>query len=159
MANTIQIDNQEVLDAFNRLIASVEDMTPVMANVAQALESETERQFASESGPFGAWPELAPSTIKERTASGTWPGKMLQRSAGGLAASVFSNYGRDFAEIGSNKPYAAIHHFGGQAGRGLKTTIPARPYFPFDPIGLTFSKESEMTILDVFEGYLSGSLS
>lgn len=33
---------------------------------------------------------------------------------------------------GSNKPYAAIHHLGGQAGRGKKVTIPARPYLPIN---------------------------
>lgn len=30
-------------------------------------------------------------------------------------------------EVGSNKVYAAIHHFGGEAGRGHKTKITARP--------------------------------
>lgn len=30
-------------------------------------------------------------------------------------------------EVGSAAVYAAIHHFGGKAGRGLKTTIKARP--------------------------------
>lgn len=30
-------------------------------------------------------------------------------------------------QIGSNKQYAAIHHFGGLAGRGKKTRILARP--------------------------------
>ena len=30
--------------------------------------------------------------------------------------------------IGSNRIYSAIHQFGGQAGRGHKATIPARPY-------------------------------
>ena len=30
--------------------------------------------------------------------------------------------------IGSTVDYAAIHEFGGKAGRGLSTTIPARPY-------------------------------
>jgi len=33
------------------------------------------------------------------------------------------------AEIGSNVKYAAIHNFGGQAGRNLSVTIPKRPYF------------------------------
>ncbi len=31
-------------------------------------------------------------------------------------------------EIGSTVPYARIHEFGGKAGRGLKSNIPARPY-------------------------------
>jgi phage gpG-like protein len=30
--------------------------------------------------------------------------------------------------IGSNVSYAAIHEFGGMAGRGLRSKIPARPY-------------------------------
>lgn len=30
--------------------------------------------------------------------------------------------------IGNNVTYAAIHEFGGMAGRGLKTKIPARPF-------------------------------
>ena len=29
--------------------------------------------------------------------------------------------------VGSNKAYAAVHHFGGEAGRGHKTKLPARP--------------------------------
>jgi len=38
-------------------------------------------------------------------------------------------------------PYAAIHEFGGQAGRGLKVTIRARPYMQTD------LDESDMTFL------------
>ncbi len=30
-------------------------------------------------------------------------------------------------QVGSNKAYAAIHHFGGMAGRGKKTRVLARP--------------------------------
>jgi hypothetical protein len=30
--------------------------------------------------------------------------------------------------VGSNKRYAAIHQFGGQAGRKRRATLPARPY-------------------------------
>jgi len=32
-------------------------------------------------------------------------------------------------DFGSEVVYAAIHNFGGQAGRGKKVTIPKRPYF------------------------------
>ena len=37
-------------------------------------------------------------------------------------------YDDNSAVIGSNFDYAAIHQLGGQAGKGLKTEIPARPY-------------------------------
>jgi phage virion morphogenesis protein len=33
----------------------------------------------------------------------------------------------DKVTLSANKIYAAIHHFGGKAGRGHKITIPARP--------------------------------
>ena len=36
------------------------------------------------------------------------------------------------AIVGTNCPYAAIHQFGGQAGRGLKVHIPARPFFKLE---------------------------
>ena len=153
----IIIDDREVLAVFSRLISSAGDMTPIMADIAQALESETERQFEAESGPLGPWPTLAPSTILERMRAGKWPGKILQRSAGGLAASIFSGHGRDFAEVGSNKPYAAIQHFGGKAGRGRKANIPARPYFPFNPVCMTLSEGANGAILDVISDYLSQS--
>lgn len=34
---------------------------------------------------------------------------------------------RDGVEVGSNKIYAAIHHFGGDAGRNHSVHLPARP--------------------------------
>ena len=36
-------------------------------------------------------------------------------------------------EVGSNKVYAAIHHFGGQAGRGKRINLPARPVMGLTP--------------------------
>lgn len=42
-------------------------------------------------------------------------------------------------EIGSAVIYAAIHHFGGQTGRGGKTILPARPV-----LGMTADGEREI---------------
>jgi len=66
-------------------------------------------------------------TIKIRTKKGYWPGKILQMR-GELAASITSEYSENSAIVGTNKTYAAIHQFGGNAGRNKKTEIPARPY-------------------------------
>lgn len=43
----------------------------------------------------------------------------------------------DAIEIGSAKVYAAIHHFGGKAGRGRKSTITPRPV-----LGVSAKQES-----------------
>jgi len=42
--------------------------------------------------------------------------------------------------IGNNRIYGAIHQFGGQAGRGHKVTLPARPY-----LGINGDDEVEIT--------------
>lgn len=70
-------------------------------------------------------------------------GKTLQVVTGNLlrAATVYKGRGNVSKTTGSGTsfsfqwgidldvvPYARIHELGGKAGRGLKTTIPARPY-------------------------------
>ena len=68
----------------------------------------------------------------------------LNRISGNLAQSLTYRVGRNFAEVGTNLPYAAIHEFGGtikpKNGKYLKfqingkwifakqVTIPKRPY-------------------------------
>lgn len=145
----IEIDDRAVLDALNDLRARASDLRPAMKNVAQALESETELRFERE-GP--GWPALSERTILGRMKSGYGRGKMLQRS-GQLAASVQTEYGRDYAQIGSNKAYAAIHQFGGQAGRGKKVTIPPRPYLPVDADG-QLTETARETIMEKIKAFL-----
>jgi phage virion morphogenesis protein len=156
---TIEVKDQEVTAMLNRLMAGMNDLQPAMANVAQALASESERQFATQSGPLGAWPSLSSeTTIPFRTKKGTWPGKMLQVSAGGLAASVQTAYGSNFARIGSNKPYSAMHMFGGTTSAKSMIPgkrIPARPYLPFNPQTSELSDPAKATVIEVLETYLS----
>ena len=97
-----------------RIAAGLRNARPLARAIAGTLETETERNFAAQGRP--AWMGLAPATVKRRTKEGTWPGKILQVS-GQLAASVASDYGSDFARIGSNKRYAAIQQLGGTIAR------------------------------------------
>ena len=50
---TIEVNDRSVLDTLNRMVQGLSDATPVMADLAQVLASESERQFASQSGPWG----------------------------------------------------------------------------------------------------------
>jgi len=64
---------------------------------------------------------------------------------GDLAASITSKYDDNSAVVGTNKVYAAIHQFGGDAGRNKKVKIPARPYLKltekdFEEINYTIIK-------------------
>ena len=129
----MQVKDDGLTAGLTRLIGGLKMPRPLMRAIAGTLETETERNFASQGRP--QWLGLAPATIKQRKKAGTWPGKILQVSAAGLAASVSTDYGNDFARIGSNKPYAAIQHLGGDAGRGRKVKIPARHWLPADGNG------------------------
>lgn len=52
--------------------------------------------------------------------------KILQVS-GKLASSFAKRVSGNTVTVGSNDIKAAIHNYGGQAGRGRKVSIPARP--------------------------------
>jgi len=58
---------------------------------------------------------------------------------GELVASITSKYDDNSAVVGTNKRYAAIQQFGGNAGRNKKVEIPARPY-----LKLTDSENAEI---------------
>ena len=96
-----------------------------MKNIAGIFAYSTEENFKEEGRP--KWQYLTESTKKQRKKKGTYPGLILQVT-GQLASSVNTYYDNNSAVIGSNLDYAAIHQLGGQAGKGQKAEIPARPY-------------------------------
>jgi phage virion morphogenesis protein len=122
----IKVDNAEILKALKRLSEKTQNLRPVMRNIAGIMMDSVEENFEQEGRP--KWKDLSEVTKKLRRKEGKWPGKILQKSQAGLAPSISSDYGDDFAIVGTNKVYASIHQFGGPAGRGKKVNIPARPY-------------------------------
>lgn len=148
---TIKVNLDSAMSALNRMACGVQDTSPLMADLADALASESERQFAAQSGPLGQWDILRPVTQRMRERRGTWPGKMLQVSAGGLAASVQTRSDKTTATIGSNKVYAAMHQFGGTTSpRSMipSKTIPARPFLPFNPNTNQLTTEAAQAVQD-----------
>lgn len=121
----ISLDASQLEHGLGQLLKNAANTRPMMRAIATEMVSLTEDNFESESWGGKKWPQ------SQRAAQG---GKTLQLT-GQLAASISTQVGNDFARIGSNKPYAAIHHLGGQAGRGRKSTIPARPYLPINGSG------------------------
>lgn len=122
----IKVDNAEILKVLKRLSEKTQNLRPIMRNIAGIMMDSVEENFAQQGRP--KWKDLADVTKKQRKKEGKWPGMILQKSQGGLADSISSEYGDDYAVVGTNKKYAAIHQFGGPAGRGKKVNIPARPY-------------------------------
>ncbi|MBF0562238.1 MAG: phage virion morphogenesis protein [Alphaproteobacteria bacterium] len=56
--------------------------------------------------------------------------------------------------IGTSSIYAAIHQFGGMAGRNRSTPIPARPMLPTDTIPADWEHE----IVSVAQRYLAAAM-
>lgn len=122
----IKLENEELQRYLDQLAEKTSDLRPLMKNIAGILEDSVEQNFKEQGRP--KWPMLAKSTIAHRVRVNKWPGMMLQMSAAGLASSITSNYDENSAVVGTNKIYAAIHQFGGKAGRNKQVEIPARPY-------------------------------
>lgn len=117
MSGHVDINDQELMQYLGRLETCGRDGSPAMRAISQVFASDTEANFAAESGPTGKWKDLAPATKKGRAKEGKWPGKILQKSAAGLAASVTPFHSADEAGIGTNVAYAAIHQLGGSIER------------------------------------------
>jgi len=144
MMVTIKIDSEQLQKELKKLLQLARDRRPLMKNIAGMMHNAVEENFAQEGRP--KWIPLSPITIAARQKKGYWPGQILQQT-GKLAASISSYADNDQAVVGTNVVYAAIHQFGGKAGRGKKVNIPARPY-------LQLTDEDMEEILKAVKEYL-----
>lgn len=116
MIDRVTIHDAEVHQLLRQLEAKMDDMSPVMREIAGILDRAVEENFEREGRP--RWPALSPRTIKARERKGHWPGKMLQVS-GLTAKSWTAAYAPHAARVGSNYKIAEYQELG--TGR-----IPAR---------------------------------
>ena len=116
----------ETRAALTRLELASRNMGEAMKAIAASLADEVEENFEQQGRP--RWQALKNPSEKRQG------GRILQDS-GQLAASVSTRSNRNMAMVGTNKVYGAIHQFGGQAGRGRKVTLVARPFLPVTASG------------------------
>lgn len=123
------------------------DQRAILEELGSYLVSSTMQRFRQSESPDGvAWQRHAYNTRLTRIG-----GRKGFKKSGGLTArarrllggmkplidrghlmrSITYSASADQVAIGTNLIYGAIHQFGGQAGRGHKVTIPARPYLGF----------------------------
>jgi len=125
----IGINDGEVRTLLSRLQRKTSNLTPAMRIIGEIVQTSIQRNFEAGGRPK-RWLPLAAATIRQRRREGHWPGPILVRHgvSGGLMGSISYRASGDRVVLSANKIYAAIHHFGGMAGRGHKTRIPARPF-------------------------------
>lgn len=114
----VEIKDSGVVRLLERAKEQLKNLQPVMGEIGEIGRSSIEKNFA-----VGGRPEKW-KTSKRALAMGGQT--LVDRSI--LKNSITKKAFETRAEIGTNVVYAAIHHFGGKAGRGRKVTIPARPY-------------------------------
>lgn len=126
---SIKVDDSEVKKKIGGILKRMGNAEPAMRIIGETALESIQRNFEVGGRPK-EWKRLAPSTRKARRRAGKWPGKilMVRGAGGGLFGSISYNAYSDKVVMVANKIYAAIHHYGGKAGRGHKVKIPARPF-------------------------------
>lgn len=135
----IEVDNRQVKKLLDDLSKRLGNLRPVMSEIAGIMHDAVEENFEKQGRP--RWKPLKPSTIEARKKKGYWPGKILQQS-GMLKSSITPRFDAISARVSTNMEYAAIHQFGGLAGRGHKVSIPARPFLKITKDDLSEIKET-----------------
>ena len=116
----IEVNNAQQIGAIlDKLAHAAEDRAPLMRSIAGTMESAVLQNF-----DVGGRPKWLGLKYRQGT-------PLVDTE--NLMNSITSYYDNDSAEVGTNEPYAAIHQFGGKAGRGRKVDIPARPFLVLTP--------------------------
>jgi phage virion morphogenesis protein len=111
---------QKIIDALRNASA------PVLQEVAHAgglaLQAVTAKAFENETDPATGekWEERKSPAPKSK--------RLLYRRGALMRSIIFQGFPDGSVILGSNLVYAGIHQWGGNAGRGHKSKIPARPF-------------------------------
>jgi len=124
VAVSIKVDDKEVRKLLSGILKRIGNPGPAMKILGAIARTSIIRNFEKGGRPT-KWTALSPETLKRKKGTAIL---REQGMAGGLMGSVNYKPFNDKVVVSANKIYAAIHHFGGKAGRGRKVTIPARPY-------------------------------
>lgn len=174
----IKIDDTEVNGLFEKLTQRSSDLTPVTRVIGEIIKTSVIKNFEvggrysepnSWRGGTQKWQPLSAATLlagvrkkKHLTKKGGYRKSFVSRLMGSnrkvlikeghLMDSINYHGSKTGVEVGTNKVYAAIHQFGGDAGRKNKRVkIPARPF-------LVIQDEDMTEIKRVLERHLSEGL-
>jgi len=154
----VELKDQAAKKRLKALTGTLEGSRQLMAGIANELLAHTERNFQQQGRP--KWPALAPSTQKARARKGhgaTSP--ILRGRPPNLARNFLIEFSDQHAAIKNPTNYAAIHQFGGRAGRGLKVAIPARPFLPVKADKKTLTPEMQQSLNKLLKAYLKKAAS
>lgn len=172
---TVDVQDQGVQDALQALSKRVSNMQPILQAIGEDIMERTKQRFGTSTGPDGLrWQGNSIATIQAMLASARarkggvlkngnlskkvqtgLAGKKLLVDSGSLARQFHVSANANSVTVGNSMIYAAIHQFGGKAGKGKKVTIPARPFLPVKSDGSLYPQEQRL-VLDALNAYLTG---
>ena len=120
---------ENITQKLNEIQKKLGDLTPVFNQIGHTLIYIVEENFESESFLGKPWTPLKDSTKKQKAKKGY---KKILQNRGHLAESIDFEASKNKLVLGTNVEYAAIHQFGGNAGKNHSAKIPARPFLPID---------------------------
>ena len=122
----VEIEGAALDTALARVTAVLANPSAAMDQIGRYLVASTLRRFERERGPDGKPCLTSARALAEGGKTLTDTGRLR----GSIAHRVTD--GGHAVEVGSNVLYAAIHQFGGRAGRGRRVRLPARAYLGID---------------------------
>jgi phage virion morphogenesis protein len=178
---SISINDKALRITLGNLNERLRNPVPMLKIAGQVMKSSIERTFRDQGSPAGSWAPLAASTLK-RGKGGAGRKILIQSARLKNSVTDDTNYSisGNTLKIGSNLVYAAIHQFGGFAGRSVPSNrtlkrditneargfhgprnqhgyfgfrrpfIPARPYLVFRP-------EDPQRITEAIERYIASA--
>lgn len=146
----VALEDRQAQAMFDRMQREARSALPLFTEIGSALEATTrERIQTTKRAPDGTpWVALSPEWATRKAEKGYAAGILTMR--GDLLNSVTFEAGPAYVDIiAGPSEYALIHQEGGQAGRGHKVNIPARPY-------LGISDDDQVEIREATDDWLAG---
>lgn len=142
-AVTLEINDYDLLAALTQLARHVDHLEPALTEIGDTVKASIQLNFREQHDPDGEpWQPLSPATLEQRRKKGT--GAQMLRDTGLLNRSITYNADDTAVEIGSDKIYANMMHFGGKKSDyiWLWGDIPARPF-----VGVSEADRAEILAL------------
>ena len=127
----IEINTSDLERKMRGVVLGLQQPAELMADLSEVMYNEVIKNFEMQGRPSGK--KLSPVTLAKKKGN-----RKLQEGGANsedLIGSFEARVEGNTAVVSNAVTYAAIHNFGGKAGRGLKVDIPARPFMTIPASG------------------------
>ena len=120
----VELDTKDLQRKLRGVALGLQQPAELMDDLSEVMFNEVMKNFEMQGRP--SWKALSPVTLAKKKGN-----RKLQEGGANsedLMGSFESRVEGHTAIVSNAVTYAAIHNFGGKAGRGFKANIPARPF-------------------------------